>query len=137
MFSPVTSLALLLSVASPAPSTPSPSQEQAPATATAEAPPSDEVQVPRRLDSVAVPYPEAEQAAGREGEVVLRLTLDEQGSVTDSEVVRSAGAAFDEAVRTASLSFKFEPARVRGEAVACQIELAHTFKLDAPPPPVP
>lgn len=138
MFSPVTSLALLLSVATQAPSMPSPPEAPAPPPVEAEAPPSDEVQVPRRLDSVVVPYPEAEQAAGREGEVVLRLTLDEHGTVTDSEVVRSAGAAFDEAVRTASLSFKFEPARVRGEAVACQIELAHTFKLDAPTaPPVP
>ncbi|SEU34893.1 TonB family C-terminal domain-containing protein [Myxococcus fulvus] len=136
MFLPVTPLALLLSVASPPPaSSASPEQAPAGAEATQEAPPTnDEVQVPRRIDSVVVPYPQAEQAARREGEVVLRLTLDETGVVTDSEVVRSAGPAFDEAVRTASLSFRFEPARVRGEPVACQIELVHTFQLDTPPP---
>ncbi|MCE9672239.1 TonB-dependent siderophore myxochelin receptor MxcH [Myxococcus stipitatus] len=107
---------------------------QVPPTSSAPAAPSD-VQLPVRIDTVEVPYPESERAAGREGEVLLRLTLDEQGAVTDSEVVRSAGPAFDEALRTASLSFRFEPARVKGEAVACQIELLHTFKLDAPPPP--
>ncbi|MFP2930124.1 TonB-dependent siderophore myxochelin receptor MxcH [Pyxidicoccus sp. 3LG] len=95
--------------------------------------PASEVVPPHRIDEVAVPYPEAERAAGREGEVVLRLTLDEHGAVTDSEVVRSAGEAFDEAIRTASLSFRFEPARINGEAVACQIELVHTFRLDLPP----
>ncbi|MCP3061306.1 TonB-dependent siderophore myxochelin receptor MxcH [Myxococcus sp. K38C18041901] len=120
-------------------STPEPGAASPPPTSAADAPSpqaaptNEEVQVPRRIDSVVVPYPEAEQAARREGEVVLRLTLDETGVVTDSEVVRSAGPAFDEAVRTASLSFRFEPARVRGEPVACQIELVHTFQLDAPP----
>ncbi|MCP3104482.1 TonB-dependent siderophore myxochelin receptor MxcH [Myxococcus sp. K15C18031901] len=93
-----------------------------------------DVQLPVRIDAVEVPYPEAEHSAGREGEVLLRLTLDEHGTVTDSEVVRSAGPAFDEALRTASRSFRFEPARVKGEAVACQIELLHTFKLDTPAP---
>lgn len=148
MSSSLASLVLLLSVAStpPGPSASLPASEvttpeelspapgaappaqQAPA---AEAPPTSGLVPPRRIDDVAVPYPEAERAAGREGEVVLRLTLDEHGAVTESEVVRSAGPAFDEAIRTASLSFRFEPARVDGEAVACQIELVHTFQLDA------
>ncbi|OJH39526.1 TonB-dependent siderophore myxochelin receptor MxcH [Cystobacter ferrugineus] len=156
MFSPLTSFALLLSVASVSPgaSEPPPSPEPAllPHAASEPALPSEAASAPegtpasglvppRRIDDGVVPYPEAERAAGREGEVVLRLTLDEHGVVTESEVVRSAGAAFDEAIRTASLSFRFEPARVDGEAVACQIELVHTFTLDAPaaapqePPP--
>ncbi|NMO15611.1 TonB-dependent siderophore myxochelin receptor MxcH [Pyxidicoccus fallax] len=144
MFSPFTSLALLLSVASAPPGSsvpPSPSEatpaEAAPSPAATPAPetvPVSEVQPPQRIDSVVVPYPEAERAAGLEGEVVLRLTIDEHGVVTESEVVRSAGPAFDEAVRTASLSFRFEPARVGGEPVAVQIELLHTFKLDPVPP---
>ncbi|MCY1017462.1 TonB-dependent siderophore myxochelin receptor MxcH [Pyxidicoccus sp. MSG2] len=150
MFSPLTSLALLLSVASvpQGPSEPPPASEaalpgEAPAAADAatptepvpaqEATPTSGVIPPQRIDDVAVPYPEAERTAGREGEVVLRLTIDEHGAVTESEVVRSAGPAFDEAIRTASLAFRFEPARVDGEVVACQIELVHTFRLDAPP----
>ncbi|MFP2903883.1 TonB-dependent siderophore myxochelin receptor MxcH [Pyxidicoccus sp. 3LFB2] len=111
-----------------------PPTEAAPAT---DAAPASGVVPPHRIDEVVVPYPEAERAAGREGEVVLRLTIDEHGVVTESEVVRSAGAAFDEALRTASLTFRFEPARVDGEAVACQIELLHTFKLDPQPQPLP
>ncbi|MCP3140357.1 TonB-dependent siderophore myxochelin receptor MxcH [Pyxidicoccus xibeiensis] len=132
MFPPLTSLALFLSVASTPPGEPPATPEPA---ATQEAAPASGLVPPRRIDTVAVPYPEAERAAGREGEVVLRLTLDEHGVVTESEVVRSAGEAFDEAIRTASRSFRFEPARVDGEAVACQIELVHSFRLDAAAPP--
>ncbi|ATB50306.1 TonB-dependent siderophore myxochelin receptor MxcH [Corallococcus macrosporus] len=122
MFSAFTSLALLLSAspAAPAPAAPPAPSETAPS----------QVQPPSRIDSVDVPYPAAELAAGREADVLLRLTIDEHGVVTESEVVRSAGEAFDEAIRTASRSFRFEPARVGGEPVACQIELLHAFRLD-------
>ncbi|GHH04016.1 TonB-dependent siderophore myxochelin receptor MxcH [Comamonas sp. JC664] len=133
MFSAFTSFALLLSAApaEPASVAPPPPSETAPA----------QVQPPSRIDSVTVPYPEVELAAGREADVVLRLTIDEHGVVTEAEVVQSAGEAFDVAIRTAALDFRFEPARVGGEAVACQIELLHAFRLgtDAPaePEPVP
>ncbi|WP_426754639.1 TonB-dependent siderophore myxochelin receptor MxcH [Myxococcus sp. Y35] len=131
MFSAFTSLALLLSAApaEPASAAPPPPSEAAPA----------QVQPPTRIDSVTVPYPAVELAAGREADVVLRLTIDEHGVVTEAEVVRSAGEAFDEAIRTAARDFRFEPARVGGEPVACQIELVHSFRLgtDAPPEPAP
>ncbi|NVJ05643.1 TonB-dependent siderophore myxochelin receptor MxcH [Myxococcus sp. AM001] len=129
MFSAFTSLALLLTAA---PAEPAPAAAPAPS----ETAPS-QVQPPSRIDSVTVPYPEVELAAGRQADVVLRLTIDEHGVVTESEVVRSAGAAFDEAIRTASLAFRFEPARVGGAAVACQIELLHSFRLEPATAPVP
>ncbi|WP_224243538.1 TonB-dependent siderophore myxochelin receptor MxcH [Hyalangium gracile] len=99
------------------------------------------VEPPRRIDTVEVPYPAEALAARREGEVVLLLTIDEKGSVTASEIARSGEAAFDEAARSASLTFRFEPARVDGAPVACRIEFVQRFQLapetPAPPEPVP
>ncbi|PTL84462.1 TonB-dependent siderophore myxochelin receptor MxcH [Vitiosangium sp. GDMCC 1.1324] len=124
MFSLLSCLSLLLAAAPAAP---------------ADAAPGPVVEAPRRTDTVEVPYPESELAARREADVVLMLTLDENGAVTESEVVRSAGAAFDEAARAASLTFRFEPARMEGRPVACRIELVHSFRLapEAPASPAP
>lgn len=122
MFSPRSSLALFLTVVLPVVSL-----------AAAE----PVIQPPHRIDTVEIPYPAEELAARREGEVVLLLTIDEKGIVTGSEISRSGGAAFDAAAQSASLTFRFEPARVDGEPVACRVEFVHSFRLapEAPASP--
>lgn len=84
------------------------------------------VEPPILLDGAEVPWPT--DGAGQEAAVVLLLTIDENGVVLESEVVGSGGEAFDQVAREASLSFFFEPAKVDGTPVACQIEFVQHFR---------
>jgi TonB family protein len=90
-------------------------------------------------------YPEAAQKAGLTADVVLRLTIDEQGNVTFAEVVEPAGNGFDEAAREAAMKFTFDPANRDGVAMKARILYRYSFTLapvqtakpDAAPPPPP
>jgi protein TonB len=55
-------------------------------------------------------YPAAARAAGTQGVVVVRLTIDEQGNVKDAKVVKG-DSNFDDAVLAAVKSWKYEPAK--------------------------
>lgn len=77
-------------------------------------------------------YPEEARAQGREAEVRLLITVDEQGVVSDPEVVEAVGSGFDEAALAAALSLKFSPARVNGEPRKVRIGFQYFFTLDEP-----
>lgn len=89
---------------------------------------------PELVEFVEADYPPEEREAGRDGTVVLELTLDAQGQVTDAVVVESAGEAFDAAAIDAVRRFRFRPAEVDGQPAAIRIRYAYRFTL-APPPP--
>ncbi len=88
-------------------------------------------------------YPVDAQRAGLSAAVVLRLTIDERGTVTTAEVVSPAGNGFDEAAHQAVMKFLFDPATRNGVAVKARILYRYSFtlastkesKLKAPPPP--
>ncbi len=83
-------------------------------------------------------YPAAAQKEGREAVVVLKLTVDKEGHVTNVEVVQSGGEDFDAAAREAVLKFHFTPATRDGKPIAAKVLYRHEFKLEpvaAPPPP--
>lgn len=87
-------------------------------------------------------YPPEAQKAGLTADVVLRLTIDEQGTVIDAEVTEPVGNGFDEAARSAALRFKFEPASRNGTPMKAKILYRYSFTLApvepekaAPPPP--
>jgi len=102
----------------------------APVAAPAQAP---QLTPPRIVEEAAPAYPPEALAAGVEGRVVLRLTIDAHGSVIAAEVVESAGHGFDEAALAAAREIRFSPA-LRGETpVASRILYAHEFRL--PPAP--
>lgn len=65
---------------------------------------------PRLVSAKEVSYPEGILPEARE--VLLELLIGKTGSVDAVTVVKSAGAAFDEAIVTAVRAFEFEPARV-------------------------
>ena len=74
-------------------------------------------------------YPEAAKAAGAEGRVFVRFVVDEEGNVTESEVVKGAHEALDaEAVRVVQ-TLRFEPGEQRGEPVKVAMTMPFTFKL--------
>ncbi len=74
-------------------------------------------------------YPSVARQLGKEGLVLLRITLDEHGKVTSVEVVNKAGSGFDEeAVRAAGESI-FSPAQKDGRPVGCKVLLPVRFLL--------
>ncbi|WP_433937095.1 TonB-dependent siderophore myxochelin receptor MxcH [Sorangium cellulosum] len=92
-----------------------------------------EVHPPELIDAAEAAYPEAARAAGEEGSVVLRLTIDAEGRVTSAEVATPAGRGFDEAAQEAALRFRFTPARRGDRSVAARILYRVDFRLPAPP----
>jgi periplasmic protein TonB len=75
-------------------------------------------------------YPEAARREGMEADVRLEILLSETGEVADVEVVRSAGAAFDEAARRLARRFRFSPASRGGRPVAVRIPWTLKFRLE-------
>lgn len=59
-------------------------------------------------------YPAEEREQGVEGTTVLRLTIDDQGRVTEARVVRGPSQALDNAARQAMFRHRFKPATVDG-----------------------
>lgn len=74
-------------------------------------------------------YPQEARRLGKEGVVVLKLSLDETGSVFDVEVLQGGGFGMAEASREAVMLSRFRPATVKGRPVACQAILPIHFKL--------
>lgn len=74
-------------------------------------------------------YPHEARRLGKEGVVVLKLSLDEAGAVSDVQVLQGVGFGLEEASREAVLLSRFRPATLRGRPVACQVILPIHFKL--------
>jgi TonB family protein len=100
---------------------------------------------PKLIQFVQAPYPAEAEKAGITADVVLRLTIDELGTVTAAEVVEPAGNGFDEPAREAASKFVFEPATRDGKAIKAKILYRYSFTLApkatapaeaaTPPPP--
>lgn len=102
---------------------------QADPAATPAAPPS--TAAPRLTQFIQADYPADELAAGREGSVLLELTIDATGHVTRAVVVQALSASFDQAALTAARNFVFEPARRDGTAVASVLRYRYRFSAAA------
>jgi len=102
-----------------------------------------QVVMPKLSEFVAAVYPDEAKKQGLQADVVMRLTIDETGRVTDAEVVEPAGNGFDEAAQAAALQFRFEPATRDGTPIKVRIKYKYSFTLTpvepepkAPPAPV-
>jgi protein TonB len=76
-----------------------------------------------------IKYPEIAKKAGVEGRVFVQFIVDEQGNVTNPEVVRGIGAGCDEEALRALRTAKFTPGKQRGKAVRVKMTLPVTFRL--------
>ncbi len=94
----------------------------------------DATTAPELIQRVDPVYPPAE--TGKSAEVVLLLTLDDKGAVTEVTVAVSGGAEFDKAASEAVRQWRFRPATRGGQAVASRIRVPMTFAPAPPPPPV-
>ena len=84
---------------------------------------------PELLNFVDAEYPESAKADKVEAAVVMLLTLDDKGTVTEVTIKESSKSphAFDEAAKKAALQFTFSPAEIDGKAAAVQIAFKYEF----------
>ncbi|HEV8549145.1 MAG TPA: TonB family protein, partial [Polyangiaceae bacterium] len=102
--------------------------------------PKPELKEPVLTHFVEPVYPKEALAQGLEATVVLKLTIDREGSVTNVEIPEPVGHGFDEAIREAALKFKFTPATRDGKPFVVKWRFEYQFKLkvvEAPPSPPP
>ncbi|OIP93624.1 MAG: hypothetical protein AUK55_08125 [Syntrophobacteraceae bacterium CG2_30_61_12] len=84
---------------------------------------------PGFLRKVVPRYPRLARELGKEGTVLLRLTLDANGRLNQVEVLRKAGYGLDEEALRAVRESTFRPARGNGRPVACRADLPIRFVL--------
>jgi protein TonB len=96
-------------------------------------PPTQVTVLPRPVGDCRPPtdeYPQAALRLGIEGLVVLALTIDETGAISDARVVKDPGHGLGPAaVASVRRHCRFEPARRGGEAVATSIGFKVRFEL--------
>jgi protein TonB len=75
-------------------------------------------------------YPMMARKLGREGMVILKLTIDEKGNLSDVEVIKKADYGFTEAAVEAVKKSTFLPAKKDGKPIASRALLPIRFKLE-------
>ena len=81
------------------------------------------------LASIVVDYPEIDRRAGVEGRVFLQFVVNEDGTVSNIEVVRGVSAGLDQAAKDAIARARFTPGLQRGRAVKVRFAIPITFRL--------
>jgi protein TonB len=75
-------------------------------------------------------YPLEARRNGWEGSTLLRVRVSDRGVPESVEVITSSGyAVLDEAARDAVKRWRFNPARLVGQAVSATVEVPVTFSL--------
>lgn len=77
-------------------------------------------------------YPEVARVARKEGRVILRAVIDEEGVVTEIEVLQAPipDFGFERAAVDAVRQWRYEPARVGDRAVRVRITVSLEFTLN-------
>lgn len=76
-----------------------------------------------------ISYPRQAIKSGVEGRVFIKFVVNENGSVSDPEIMKDIGAGCGEAAIDAIKKVKFTPGQHNGQAVKVQYALPVTFKL--------
>lgn len=77
-----------------------------------------------------VKYPAEAEAAREQGRVVVKFVIEADGSIGETEVVRSVSPSLDaEAVRVVKAMPRWTPGKSNGQAVACNYSIPVVFKL--------
>lgn len=97
----------------------------APVTVVIAATPGRENPVPVR--TVAPEYPREMKANGVSGLVMVKCTIDEQGNVAGTDIVKSSNEQFDRFATEALKKWKFKPARQDGTPVSVQVTIPIKF----------
>lgn len=100
-------------------------------------PPPSGLVAPQLTSKVAAVYPEGKKATGESARVVLTLTIDATGAVTDVAVQTSMGPEFDQAAIDAAKRLTFTPATRDGKPIASRIPFSIDFAFEKPAPEAP
>jgi TonB family protein len=85
---------------------------------------------PRYLDTPRPGYPEIARREGREGRVLLRVLVDDQGRTKTVEINSSSGnEALDRAAAEAVKRWHFHPARYEDKAIESWLRIPIEFRL--------
>ena len=90
----------------------------------------DEVTSPKVVYKTQPAYPEEAREAKHQGRVVLRMVINDQGTVEDVEVVEGQPYGLNEAAIEAASAWRFEPALHQGEPVAVLYLVTINFRLE-------
>ena len=74
-------------------------------------------------------YPISERNAGKEARIVVEVYINVNGAVDEVKLIKSGGAAFDEAVIKSVKASSFEPGYMDGKQVAVRMQIPYVFKL--------
>ena len=74
-------------------------------------------------------YPEAASKAGKEGEVLLQVTIDENGVPRDIVALTDIGFGFEAAAIEMLRKSTFRPATKAGKPISLQVQIPVTFTL--------
>jgi len=81
------------------------------------------------IQTVRTAYPPMALRMGLEGDVTLRIEVDPEGKVTKAEIIKNAGAGFDEEALRAVRQSRFEPAQRNGQNVPGEFTYIYRFRL--------
>lgn len=87
------------------------------------------IRAPQRTVSVTPVYPAVARSARVDGIVIIEATIDEQGNVVRTQVLRSI-PLLDDAALAAVRQWKFTPTLLNGVAVPIVMTVTVNFKLD-------
>ena len=86
--------------------------------------------VPPKIILAEKKYPERAKKAGKEGEVILQLTIDEKGIPKDIVPLTNLGFGLEEAAIALLKRSTFRPATKGGKPISLLIEVPIDFKLE-------
>jgi len=92
--------------------------------------PSRVSELPVLLDEVKAPYPPAARKEGVEGQVILMMTIDDEGKVAEVKSISGPGHGLNEAAVRAARQFRWKPAKLNGLAVSTEIRYVYSFEID-------
>ena len=84
---------------------------------------------PRVIHTVEVQYTKEALAAKLQGEVVLSLTIGEDGVPSDIKLVRGLGMGLDEKAVECLQQWRFKPATNHSEPVSAKAKVVLNFRL--------
>ncbi len=85
---------------------------------------------PVPVRTVAPEYPRELKAQNVSGLVMVKCTIDAQGNVAETTVVKSSNEQFDRFATDAIKKWKFKPAKQDGAAISVQVTIPVKFVVD-------
>jgi len=85
---------------------------------------------PVLIESVKPVYPDVAREVGIEGTVLLRLLVNEDGAVVETDIIRSdVTPDMEKAAISAAMNYRFKPAKQRNVPVKAHVALPVIFKI--------